>query len=1280
MKSDVHEECVMAQSQKPEGENPPRVDVDREVFTIPDCRYSVEKKPAKKSNDRTRFKKKTPPHLKHSQDLKRRPPPSFFSRPKVLICLYMTMKEEGNTEKSKTAHREEEMLALWREHSIFEKSLEQTKDGEPFIFFDGPPFATGLPHYGHILAGTIKDAIPRYQTMKGRYVPRQWGWDCHGLPLENEIEKELGLKTKKDIEEYGIQNFNEKARAAVLRYDEEWKETVPRMGRFVDMDQSYKTMDWTYTESIWWAFNKLHKEKLAYEGFKAMLLCPRCGTTLANFEVAQGYADITDWAVYIKLPLADEEHTSLLAWTTTAWTLPGNMAAAVHEEATYGKYEITGNTKEPEYIIVAKERADDVFSDVDIKLVAEFTGADLIGKAYTPPFDYYTEKDFQNKEHAWKVYHAPYVSLDDGTGIVHIAPAFGAEDMELAQEKDIPLVHHVAQNGTFVDAVTDFAGEPVKPKGDHQKTDARIADTLAKKGVLFKKEEVTHSYPHCWRCDTPLLNYATHSWFVRVRDVKEQMAEENKNIHWVPEHVGKHRFQNLLAEAPDWSISRARYWGAPLPVWKCNACEKQEVFGSVDDLYKRTNGQITKLIFIRHGQSEKNKQNILDSSADTFGLTDKGKEQVVHTAHGLQAISVDAVYASTIRRAQETADIISDTVDVPVTTDERINEVTSGNWEGKAANDPEIAAEREAYFALSLEERHNAPRGGTGESWMDVEERMRAFLEDVKEKHKGETVVIATHLGTITTALRILQNVPLKEIAVLRGRSLWEEYAYPHVMYVDHNTGTGFDFHRPYIDNIMLDCECGGEMKRIEDVFDCWFESGSMPYSRLHYPFERVERFKQEYPADFIAEGVDQTRGWFYSLLVLGTALFGKAPYKNVIVNGQVLAADGKKMSKRLKNYPDPMDVANKYGADSMRYYLLSSPIVRSEDTAFVEKGVDEIHKKLILRLQNVVSFYEMYQHDTNTQMNANDTNEKSDNVLDRWITARLHELITQVTEAMDNYELDKATRPIAEFIDDLSTWYIRRSRDRFKADNEEDKKAALHTTCHTLLTLSKIMAPFTPFVAEDIYQRIGKEKESVHLEGWPFDSAQGKPERQAVDEKILEEMEEVRRIVSLGLEARTEVGMKVRQPLASLKVKQKNISNPDTTAKTAAGHGKIQDTNLLELIKDEVNVKEVVFDDTMEKEVELDTELTEDLKQEGQMRELTRQIQNMRKNAKLTPDDYITLTIQTSTQGAGLIGLFEDTIKQTVRAVDIVFTDDVDGEEVTVDDIPFTTALKKVS
>ena len=1087
--------------------------------------------------------------------------------------------------KNSLAAREEEVLAFWQREGIFEKSLEKPAPRGEFTFYDGPPFANGLPHYGHILASTIKDAIPRYRTMQGYRVPRRWGWDCHGLPVENLVERELGLKNKRDIEAYGIEKFNAAARRSIMKDVADWKRIIPRLGRWADMEHDYKTMDTSYTESVWWSFKNLFDRGLIYEGFKSLHYCPHCGTTLSNFEVAQGYKDIDDAAVFIKLPLVDEPGTSLLIWTTTAWTLPGNVAAAVNADATYVKAKVGSDV-----LIVAKDRMQAVLGGAEV--VGEMQGKELVGKKYLPPFAYFKDELHKHKTHAWKVYAAPYVTLDSGTGIVHLAPAFGAEDLELAQKEKIPLIQHVTDEGKFNALVSDFAGLTVKPKGNPRETDEKVAAFLEEKGLLFKKEIIKHSYPHCWRCDTPLLNWAATSWFVSVQKIKAKLAGENQKISWVPEHIGTGRFKNGIESAPDWAISRSRYWGAPLPVWRNNKTKQIKVAGSVEELLAMVRRSGNRYFVMRHGESQSNVARVLDLTGDPNNhLTDKGKNQAVHAAADLKKESIDIIITSPFLRTQETARIVQRELGLPdsaLMVDERLREAHEDN------------------VGVNIE----------------VRRRVGEFIFELERRYVGKNVLLVSHayplwmLSLVAARTQHSQGDSL----VLRPNAEVQELsfvAYPH------NEDYELDLHRPYIDEVPMGNSMDGEWKRVVDVFDCWFESGSMPFASNHYPFKKDEFNPKgflgfgtkRYPADFIAEGLDQTRGWFYSLIVLGTALFGKAPYKNVIVNGLVLASDGQKMSKKLKNYPDPMEVVEKYGADSLRYYMLASPVIRAEDLRFNERGVEEVQKKLLMRLDNVRSFYEMYA-DTADAGGAEDSGRSgplghdlplaissSQHPLDRWIVSRLGGLIKDSTAGYESYELDLAVRPLGSFIDDLSTWYLRRSRDRFKEEGA-DKQEALATLRHILITAAKVMAPVMPFFADDLYRRMRTEEEpqSVHLSEWP--------EVGAIDEALLADMQTIRELASKGLELRERAGIKVRQPLSKF------------SAKVVPA-----DAGLRQILAEELNVKEVEEDASLE-EAYLATELTPELKEEGLVRDLVRRIQEWRKEQGLSVADRPAYTL----------------------------------------------------
>ena len=1146
--------------------------------------------------------------------------------------------------KGEVALREEEILAFWKEHNVFNKSLTKNAPNGDYVFYDGPPFATGLPHYGHILAGTIKDAIPRFWTMNGYRVTRKWGWDCHGLPLENLIEKKLGLATKRDIEDYGVKNFNEAAREAVLEYRDDWKTIIPRLGRWADMENDYRTMDSSYTESVWWVFSELNKKGLVYEGFKSMHLCPRCGTTLSNFEVNQGYKDIKDIAVTVRLPLMEEPGTSLLVWTTTPWTLPGNFAAAVHQDLLYAKVKVND-----ELVILAKERLSQLGTE-DYEIVEEFKGVKLVGKSYVPPFAYWQKREVAGKENAWKIYHADYVEVgNEGTGAVHLAPAYGEDDMNLAKEHNVPIAHHVDVDGRFMDFVDDFECRLVKPKDDddaeitHLDADIEVVRALAAKGVLFKKENITHSYPHCWRCDTPLLNYATTSWFVRVTDIKDKLVAENDKVKWIPEHVGQNRFGKWLEGARDWAVSRQRYWGAPLPIWRNPVTKEYKVFGALADLTAHAKKSGNTYFLMRHAESESNVSGLINASADGNNpLTEKGKAQCAEVAEKISGEKIDLIFHSGMERTRDTAALLAKTLGISeenVIEDKRLIEIQTGAaLEGKTWED---------YEALytTYEEKFTKLIAGI-ENRFDVQKRTGEFLYEVDQKYQGKNILIVGHAASIFALKSAAAGADLKQAIEIRKAGYLKNAEYIKLPFtpLPHNDLYQLDFHRPYIDDYEVFDEDGTKLERVKDVFDCWFESGSMPYGQHHYPFENKDEFDQLFPADFIAEGLDQTRGWFYSLIVLGTALFGHSPYKNVIVNGLVLAEDGRKMSKSLRNYPDPMELVDRVGADAVRYYLLSAPIMRAEDLNFSEKEVTEQARKNLGRLHNVLSMYEMYTD--NTAANGG-----SDNVLDRWILARLNQLTSESTEGFKNYELDRATRPITEFIDDLSVWYLRRSRDRLKGEDEADKKLALATLRYVLKTLAQVMAPSMPFYADYLWSRVKEEsdEESVHLSSWP--------EFLAPDPVVLGEMSLVREFVTAALEARTKAGIKVRQPLSKLTL---NIE---------------MEPEYASIICDEVNVKEVAFANDASERVVLSTELTPELKMEGDARDFIRAVQDLRKTRGLEPSDRITLTVQTSDSGEAVLRAFESEIKRVTGADAIVF-DDANGEEVKAGDHSLTVQI----
>ncbi|MFA6006665.1 MAG: class I tRNA ligase family protein [Candidatus Paceibacterota bacterium] len=1127
--------------------------------------------------------------------------------------------------KSDVAKREEEILQFWQEDKTFEKSLKKKSPKGNYVFYDGPPFATGTPHYGHILGSTAKDVIGRYKTMQGYHVPRRWGWDCHGLPIENIVEKDLKISGRKAIEEYGIEKFTEYARSKVLTYVHEWKKTIDRIGRWVDFDNSYKTMDNSFIESVWWALGELNKKGLIYEGVRVLAYCPRCETPIANSEIAMdnSYKDITDISVYAKFELKDEPKTYFLAWTTTPWTLPGNIALAVNPEVAYVKIKHEG-----QYLILAKERLVNTMKDKPYELIEEFEGKTFIGKKYTPLFDYYTHtKGIADNEKSWTVRGAEFVTTTDGTGIVHIAPAFGEDDMNMAKAEGLPWIIHVTPTGKFTDEVTHFAGQQVKPKENHQAADVEIIKYLAHNHLLFEKEKIIHSYPHCYRCETPLYYYALPSWFVNIQKEKSHILSRAEEMAWIPAHLKEGRFKGGVESAPDWTISRNRYWASPLPIWKSKSGKVMFV-NSLEDLKNKTKKSGNTYHVMRHGEAENNVKKIV-SYADQKNshLTPKGKEETMSTAKTVAVNKITKIFCSPFTRTLETAYIVADELGISrdnIVTDVRLWELNAGTFDGKKWAEWEV-------WAKSQENYYNArPEGG--ESHFDAKKRFGDFIYDIDSQFHNESILVVTHgigLEVLPAVVECADGVRSKQIyentSEKTGAMIELEFT-P----LPHTANYELDFHRPYIDAIKLVDEAGEEYTRITEVIDCWFESGSMPFAQDHYPFERKNWQKENFPAGFVAEYIAQTRTWFYYTHALSTIFFDHAPFQNVITTGNILAEDGQKMSKSKGNFPDPALLFDKYSVDALRLYLMSSTLMKGEDMNFFEKGVDEVNKKVIMRLGNVLSFYKLY---SDFSSNSQLLTPNSSHVLDQWMFSRLGQLVTEVTTYMELYELDKATRPLFDFVDDLSTWYLRRSRDRFKSDDVEDREAALQTTRYVLETTAKLVAPLMPFIAEYIYKELGNS-ESVHLADWPG-MGDGSLE---IGDRVIQDMVLVRKVASLGLEARAKEKIAVRQPLAKLELKDATLE------------GK---TELLELIKDEVNVKQILFNKELESEVKLDTVLTDELKQEGELRELMRAVQDLRKTKGLEPGQVIRLTLSKSYET--LAKKFETELKKGVRAEKIV-------------------------
>jgi isoleucyl-tRNA synthetase len=883
-----------------------------------------------------------------------------------------------------------DVLKYWKKDKTFEKSLKKTEKGKPYIFYDGPPFATGLPHYGHLLASILKDVFPRFFTMNKMYVKRTWGWDCHGLPVENIAEQELGINSKDEIEKMGVKKFNNFCRSKVLTYASEWEKTIHRIGRWVDFEGGYKTMDVNYIESVWWAFKQLYEKGYLYKGEKILMYCPRCSTPLAKSEIAMdnSYKTVKEITLVVKFKLKDEDAYAL-AWTTTPWTLPSNLALAVNPNLDYVYLKDKDSN---ETYILAKDLVDTFYkSSKEYEIIKKVKGSELENKEYEPLFPY-----FVGTENAFKFLLGDFVTAEEGTGIVHTAPAFGEDDNVICRKHNIPMVQPVDDKGHFTDEVKDFAGEYIFDANE------KIVIMLKKNGKAVMSRKMEHEYPFCYRCETQLMYRALPAWFVDIQKVKKRLLQLNKKINWIPNFLKEGRMKHNIETAPDWNITRNRYWATAIPIWRSKS-GKIKVLGSIEELKK---------------------------------------------------------YA---------------------------------------------------------------------------------------------------------------KNLPKKKV----------------------------DLHKDFLDGIVLEVD-GEKYERIPEVLDCWFESGSMPFAQFHYPFENKKFFEDNFPAQFVVEYIGQTRAWFYYMMALSAIIFDKIPFENVLTTGTILAENGDKMSKSKRNFPDPQIIIKKYGVDSLRFYLLQSPIMNADNLNFSEKGVEEIYRKVMLLLYNVNNFYSEYKTKKNLKK------EKLE-VIDKWILSRLHEVGINVTSHLNSYNTIKACDELRIFVEDLSTWYVRRNRDRF---NEGDELASL-VLKEVLEKLSKLIAPITPFVSEKIYENISDKKESVHLQAWPEFN------KKNIDAGLMKQMSLVRQIVSLALKQRDQNKIGLKWPLQKLTIFAKGYDNLE---------------KFLDIIKEELNVKEVVFESPASKgtelSVEIDTKITPELEAEGYAREISRQTQAFRKKLGLNKKDNIKLKL----------------------------------------------------
>ena len=1143
---------------------------------------------------------------------------------------------------------ENKILSRWKRNKVFEKSIAKRKKAKNFVFYEGPPTANALPGIHHVLARVFKDLICRYKTMKGFKVERKAGWDTHGLPVELEIEKKLGLKNKRDIEKYGIAKFNKKCKESIWQYKEDFEKLTERIGFWLDMKNPYITYDNDYIETVWWILKQIHKKGLLYKDYKVVPYCPRCGTSLSTHEVAQGYERIKEPAIYIKfqIPNSKFQNTYLLVWTTTPWTLPANIAIAVNPNFSYVKTKVG-----EEIFILVKERL--AVLGKEYQVLEEIKGKDLVGLKYQPLFDFY---NFESKnQRIYEVLPADFVSIEEGTGLVHIAPAFGEEDMELIKTQNsklktqnlprFPILLNVDEEGKFKPEVKKWAGLYVKD------ADPLIIQDLKERGILFKEEIYEHDYPFCWRCHSPLLYYAKESWFINMQKVKKDLIKNNQKINWIPAHLKEGRFGEWLKDVKDWALSRERYWGTPLPVWQCKNCGHLEVIGSREDLLKQKFSQ-NKYFILRHGQTayQSEKKKILYDwpGLNSFPLNEKGEKKIKKEAKKLKNKKIDLIFASDTLRTRQTAEIVAKELGLKINFDQRLRDINFGIYQGREKK------EFQKDFPVSLARFEKRVPGG--ESWSDVKKRVIDFIREIDQRYKGKKILIVSHgdpLWLLEGAMKGLSN---QELLKTHQKDFIKTGQFREIefKYFPFNEKGELDFHRPFVDEIKFYCpKCSQQMVRVPEVIDCWFDSGAMPFAQYHYPFEK-KKFKEQFPADFICEGIDQTRGWFYTLLAISTLLGFGPSYKNVISLGLVLDERGEKMSKSKGNVVDPWEIAKKYGIDPLRWYFytVNQP---GDFKLFSEKDLKEKLKKFILTFWNCYLFFGTY------GKKIKKLKLKTENLLDQWIISKLNELIFETTKNLENYDITFTTRRIEKFVvEDLSQWYIRRSRPKFqKPKNKKELEKTSQTLAFILLNLAKLTAPFIPFLSDHIYQSLkskvyGLKFSSIHLEDWP------KVEEKLIKKDLNEKMELVRKIVSLGLELRAKAKIKVRQPLAKLKIKNLKL--------------KI-DKELLNLIKEELNLKEIEFVKEIEEEknwiltqeeeikIALNIEITPQLKEEGMIRDFIRQIQELRKKAGLKSKDKILIQVSGGKKLNEFLIKNKKLILKEIKAKDLQSAEKLEGD-----------------
>ncbi|MGC8981754.1 MAG: class I tRNA ligase family protein [Minisyncoccia bacterium] len=1128
---------------------------------------------------------------------------------------------------------EEKILNFWRANNIFKLTLEKNKNNKRFNFLEGPPYANASPHMGHFLNRIYKDVILRFRTMIGEYVPRFAGWDTHGLPIEVATEKELGIKNKKEIINYGIDKFNKKCKELVMASKDEFEYMDDRMGLWIDHQNAYVTYDPFYMESCWWIIKKIYEKGFLKEEYRVFPYCPRCETVISQAEVGQidAYKKVLDPNIYVKFKLKDREEY-FLVWTTTPWTLISNLALAIHPEYKYFLYEID-NEK-----IWAIEGIDERLKKLlkkDIKILDEKIGKEFEGIRYEPLYK------LTDDEKSYKVYLADFVKKEEGTGIVHIAPAFGEEDFELGKENNLPLINPINISGLF-DIKEDL---DIKDKINglfFKDADKFILEDLKNKNLVLygKLNDYEHEYPHCWRCKTPLIYYSTKNWVIKVSRIRNRLIKENEKVNWIPKEFGN-RFYEWIKEGKDWNLSRTRFWGIPLPIWRCNKCGSIEVIGSLKDLGSKFKSK-NRYIFLRHGEAISNRKNLISSYPEKFfnPLTENGIKKIEEVVKKIKKYKIDLIISSPLLRTLETARIISEKLNIPIITDFRLREIDFGTLNGKKVSDYHnfTGSIYEKYFRTPPE----------GENLEDVKKRMISVILDLEDKYEGKNILIVSHELPLRVLFGEMLALSKREVEKRNDLKLEPgELKEVEFLVLPRDENNEINIHRPYVDKFKWKCKCGGIKERIEELVDIWFDSGSAPFSVYHYPFENEKEMEKLYPIDFILEGLDQTRGWFYTLFVIGLLIKGEAPYKNVMSYGLVLDKAGRKMSKSLGNVADPIKEMEKYGADLLRLYFLtlSDPI---ENKKYEEESLLSLKTNFFDLIFNILNFYRMYYVREKNRFKK----PKKELLIDKWFDIRVKETYKILYESLLLYNPTKPSREIFNLVQDLSHWWLRRSRKRFqRPQNKQELIDALLKLEEYLFNISKFLAPFTPFFSEYLYQEIKNEVKnrfktqlSVHLERFEKQKDLTKKEKE-----ILENMRLAREIASILLMLRKTNGIKVRQPLKDAYI------------------GRKLDPEYLELVKEEANVKDIFIGEPKNKEdyfenrkgiyVWLNKNITPELKEEGIINDFIRYIQDLRQDLDLIPQKKAIVSVEANKNLEEILRKDKKTIIKNTNLIDISFS-----------------------